>query len=72
MQTGKIADGVNTFLPEKYQHLYKHKIISPEMSLEYRIGTDVPLYPEAFLRIYLKDYPVVSNRNFRFRFNWKV
>lgn len=72
MQSGKIVNGVNTFLPEKYQHLYKHKMISPEMTQEYRIGQDVPLYPEAFLRIYLKDCAVVSNRHFRFKFNWKT
>lgn len=70
--SNKIADGVNTFLPERYQDLYRRKIISPEMTTEYRFGTDVPLYPEAFLRIYLKDYVVVSNRHFRFRFNWKT
>ena len=70
--SNKISDGVNSFLPERYQDLYRRKIISPEMTTEYRFGTDVPLYPEAFLRIYLKDYVVVSNRHFRFRFNWKT
>jgi glycosyltransferase involved in cell wall biosynthesis len=70
--TGKIKDETNTFLPEEYKNLYDRMIISPEMLSEYRIGIDVPLYPEAFLRIYLRDFVVVSNRYFRFLFHWKT
>jgi hypothetical protein len=68
----KIKEGTNDYLPQEYKNLYDRLIITPEMSQEYRICTDVPLYPEAFLRIYLKDFMVVSNRHFRFLFNWRT
>ena len=72
MKNNKIVKDTNTFLPVEYKHLYDKLIISPEMTQEYRIGTDIPLYPEAMLRVYLNDYMVVSNRLFRFMFHWKT
>ena len=58
----------NISLPEEMNDMYKHFIIKSEQSKEFKIITKMPFYPEAFLRIYLKDFFVISNRYFRIMF----
>lgn len=57
----------NSALLSKYNGLYHHFIITPDLKEEYRMVAETPWYPEGILRIYLKDYMVVSNRYFRIK-----
>jgi hypothetical protein len=57
----------NTALLPKYNSLYQHSIITPDLKEEYRITSETPWYPEAILRVFLRDYMVVSNRYFRIK-----
>jgi hypothetical protein len=67
---GKIRNDVfNKNIPMYLRHIYKHFIVeSDEISEEFRFISKTPFYPEAWLKIFLKDYIVISNRYFRIFF----
>jgi glycosyltransferase involved in cell wall biosynthesis len=55
----------NLLLPVDLNDSYQHFVIDPEATTEFKLVSKLPMYPECWLKIYLKDYLVVANRYFR-------
>ena len=55
----------NVTVGNEYNSLYNHHKIKIDCLNEHGSYLKLPLYPEAFLKIHLKDYIVISNKYFR-------